>query len=123
MDVIEKCNNKCLYFAHFITKDQLNDIISCVDEKISKKIAKIKMKKYQNEKFYIIGEMYDCFIEKTYFLFNRIPFFTLQWRKVIDIEFTKIWSIFGVRIFMVQEAENRRKYYFLYIPVLTIAQR
>jgi glycosyltransferase involved in cell wall biosynthesis len=132
MDAVRKYDKRCTFFAHFITKDQLNSIMSCVDEEISEKITTIEMRKYRGrlriygkykgDRLQIIGEIYNRFLEKSYRLFGVIPC-TLQWRKIKDFEFTRIWTIFGVRIFMIKKTPDYRRYYFLYIPVLVIAQK
>ncbi|MDR2646196.1 MAG: glycosyltransferase [Holosporaceae bacterium] len=123
MDVIRGYNGKCEFFMHFITKDQLDSIMSRVDKRVSKKTKRIRIKKHTNGKLHTIGREYNCFIEKNYRIFGIIPFFTLKWRKIKSFEFTKIWSIFGVRVFEIKKTETRRKYYFLYIPIFVIVQK
>jgi glycosyltransferase involved in cell wall biosynthesis len=127
MNVVMKYDDEGTHLLHFIAMDQLNNIMSHVNEEISKKIAKIKMKKCSGGMLQITGcASYAGFLKKTYRLFGIIPFATrqlLQWEKLMNTEFTKIWTIFGIRIFRIKKTKNYRIYYFFYIPVLAIANR
>ncbi|MDR1375426.1 MAG: glycosyltransferase [Holosporaceae bacterium] len=109
------------YTEHYITKDQLENIKSSVNEEISKRISELKTKKLTDGRLRINSGAYFDFLIKRYYFCGIIPILTLKQRTILYAKSEKIWSLGGARIFRIRETRYNKVYFFLNIPIFMVA--
>jgi hypothetical protein len=105
------------FLDFFVTNDLLKRLTSLINERNAPKIGYRKVGK----KFKIRNIRYYDFLIKTYFVFQKIPFFQKKSMKIPpNNNEEKIWYIFGIELFRIKKKRDSTKYYLLYVPIFSI---